>query len=99
MLMKTTFLIIFTALLFSFQTKSLANNIEAKTTEQTVTLLSINTASAKDLATLKGIGLKKAQAIVNYRENNGAYQSVEELLKVKGIGKKVLLDNKAKLSI
>ncbi len=97
--MKTTFLIIFAALLFSFQTKSLANNIEAKTTKQTVTLLSSNTASAKDLATLKGIGLKKAQAIVNYRENNGAYQSVEELLKVKGIGKKVLLDNKAKLSI
>lgn len=97
--MKKTFLFIFTALLLSFQTNSLANNIEAQTMEQTTTLLSINTASAKELATLKGIGLKKAQAIVNYRETNGNYLSIDDLLKVKGIGKKVLLENKDKLSI
>ncbi len=97
--MKKTFLFIFTALLLSFQTHSLANNIEVQTMEQTTTLLSINTASAKELATLKGIGLKKAQAIVNYRETNGNYLSIDDLLKVKGIGKKVLLENKDKLSI
>jgi len=97
--MKATFLVIFIVLLLSFQAKSSANNIEAKVIEQAIIQLNINTASAKDLATLKGIGLKKAQAIVNYRKNNGAYQSVDELLKVKGIGEKVLLDNKAKLSI
>ncbi len=97
--MKKTFLFIFTALLLSFQTNSLANNIEAQTMAQTTTLLSINSASAKELATLKGIGLKKAQAIVNYRETNGNYLSIDDLLKVKGIGKKVLLEKKDKLSI
>ena len=97
--MKKTFLFIFTALLLSFQTNSLANNIEAQIMAQTTTLLSINSASAKELATLKGIGLKKAQAIVNYRETNGNYLSIDDLLKVKGIGKKILLENKDKLSI
>lgn len=47
----------------------------------------LNTASQKELETVKGIGPSKAKAIVEYREKNGAFKSVDELDKVKGFGK------------
>jgi len=56
----------------------------------------INTATAKELATnLKGIGLKKAQAIVKYRKTNGKFSNVSELANIKGIGEKTVTTNKA----
>ncbi|ENH7110827.1 ComEA family DNA-binding protein [Vibrio fluvialis] len=56
--------------------------------------VNINTAPAEELATLlKGIGLKKAQAIVDYREANGAFKSKEDLTQVKGIGPAIVAQN------
>ena len=56
--------------------------------------VNINTASAQEIANaLNGIGEKKAQAIVTYREQNGNFQSVEELTKVRGIGEKTVQKN------
>ena len=52
--------------------------------------ININTASSKDLDTLPGIGEVLAQRIVSYRETNGPFKSIEDLLKVSGIGKKKL---------
>ncbi len=52
--------------------------------------LDLNTASAVELETLKGIGPVKAEAIVEYRKQNGPFRSVDELEKVPGIGAKVL---------
>ena len=57
--------------------------------------IDINTASAEQLTGLKGIGAKKAEAIVHYREENGAFTSPEGLLEVKGIGAATLEKNKA----
>ena len=49
--------------------------------------VNINTADAETLAAeLEGVGLSKAQAIVQYRTANGPFQSAAELLEVKGIG-------------
>ncbi|WP_461480843.1 ComEA family DNA-binding protein [Porticoccus sp.] len=60
--------------------------------------VNINTASAEELsAQLSGIGEKRALAIVAYREANGAFSTVEQLLEVKGVGEKVLEQNRAKL--
>lgn len=59
----------------------------------------INNASAKDLQTLKGVGDKKAQMIVDYRVKNGEFKSVEDLMKVDGIGKKIIEDNKKELEV
>ena len=60
----------------------------------------INTANAMLISkAMKGIGLKKAQAIVAYREKNGKFKTVEELAKVKGIGKKTVAMNKENLMI
>lgn len=53
-------------------------------------LVNINTADAERLQTLPGIGPKKAAEIIQYRETNGSFQSVDELEKVSGIGKKTV---------
>lgn len=51
----------------------------------------INKADAATIAKeLQGIGLSRAQAIVAYREKNGAFKTAEDLRKVKGIGAKTL---------
>ncbi|MGQ8366277.1 ComEA family DNA-binding protein [Glaciecola sp. 1036] len=52
--------------------------------------ININTADIKTLSTLPGVGVKKAEAIVAYRDRNGNFTSVEELVNVKGIGEKML---------
>lgn len=60
----------------------------------------INSANAMVISkTLKGIGLKKAQAIVAYREKNGKFKTIEDLAKVKGIGKKTVALNKENLTV
>jgi len=62
-------------------------------------MIYLNNSSVEQLITLKGIGHKKAQAIIAYREQVGAFKSVTELIQVKGIGEKILSDNKARLQI
>ncbi len=56
--------------------------------------ININTANETEIANaLNGIGLKKAKTIIDYREKNGSFSSLNELNKVKGIGKKTLKNN------
>lgn len=60
--------------------------------------VSINSASAEELASaLNGIGLKKAQGIVNYREQYGAFTHVEQLQEVPGVGASIFERNLNKL--
>lgn len=60
--------------------------------------VNINTADAKTLAeNINGIGPKKAQAIVEYRQSKGPFKAVEELTNVKGIGEKIIAKNKSDL--
>lgn len=66
---------------------------------QVINVININQASADKLVTLKGVGIKKALAIVEYREANGNFTQIKELLKVKGIGEQVIKDNKMRISI
>lgn len=61
--------------------------------------INLNTASAEQLATLNGIGRAKAEAIVQYRQQQGGFKSLEELTQVKGIGQAILEKNKDKLSL
>ena len=64
--------------------------------------VNVNSASAEEIAeALKGVGMSKAEAIVNYRNENGQFKHVDELVNVKGIGIRtvdinreyILLDN------
>ena len=51
-------------------------------------LVNINTADAERLATLKGIGPALAQRIIDYREQHGAFKTIDEIKNVSGIGEK-----------
>lgn len=53
-------------------------------------LVNINTASAAELQTLSGIGPSMAQSIIDERTKNGAFASVDDLMRVSGIGEKKL---------
>jgi competence protein ComEA len=62
--------------------------------------VNVNTADASTLAReLDGIGPVKAQAIVEYRQKNGPFRAAEDLLKVQGIGQRVLDQNRANIRI
>lgn len=52
--------------------------------------IQINRATLEEIQTLNGIGPSKAEAIITYREENGPFTSVDELLNVSGIGEKTL---------
>ena len=62
-------------------------------------LVNINTADAEKLATLKGIGSALAQRIIEYREQNGAFKSVDEIKNVRGIGDKKFDAFKDKITV
>jgi len=61
--------------------------------------IDVNKANEKDFASLKGIGNKKALMIIQYRKTNGCFKSIDDLRKVKGIGKKIIEKNREELTI
>jgi competence protein ComEA len=61
--------------------------------------LNLNTATVAQIATLPGIGPKAAQRIVDYRQKNGGFKKIEELMNVKGIGEKSFLKLKPLITV
>lgn len=61
--------------------------------------IDVNTADAKALETLNGVGPAKAAAIVDYRSKNGPFKSVEDLEKVPGIGSATIAKNRDSLAV
>lgn len=61
--------------------------------------VNINTADAQTLATLEGVGEKRAEAIIEYRSTHGPFVSIEDLVKVKGIGVKTLEKNRDNMTV
>lgn len=60
--------------------------------------VNVNTADEKALAkNIDGVGAKKARAIIKYRTLNGPFKSAADLLKVKGIGQKIIERNRSDL--
>lgn len=61
--------------------------------------ININTASAAELQKLPGIGAVKAEAILQYRENNGKFKTIDDLANVTGIGAVTLENLKEQISV
>ena len=61
--------------------------------------INLNTATASELEKLPGIGQKVAARIVEYREKNGPFRKVEELMNVQGIGEKSFLQFRSQLTV
>ncbi|QMV14027.1 ComE operon protein 1 [Vibrio spartinae] len=63
-------------------------------------IVNINSATAEELATtLSGIGLKKAQALVNYRKEHGPFTQIEDVTAVKGIGMSLVERNRSRIAL
>ena len=61
--------------------------------------VNLNTASAAELEGLPGIGAKTAALIVEFRQKNGPFKKIEELMNVRGIGEKNFLKLKPQISV
>lgn len=80
--------------------KAQANPEQVQTTASMAVMdkVNINTASAEEIRkTLIGIGAKKAEAIVQYREKHGAFTAAEQLMEIQGIGKATFEKNKERI--
>lgn len=95
-------------LLLTLGTSSLALAVEpavAKAADAKVTTavtqeaININTADVQELTKLKGIGVKKAEAIIAWRKENGNFKTIDQLLEVKGIGDATLANNRDNIRI
>ena len=72
----------------------------ASTTAFAADKLDINRASAAEIAaTMNGIGLAKAEAIVAYRTENGPFKSIDQLAEVKGVGLKTVEKNRELIEV
>jgi competence protein ComEA len=71
----------------------------ATTAAAPTTPVNINTATQEQLETLPGLGAKVAQRIIEYRQKNGNFKKVEDLMNVKGIGEKSFLKLKPMLTV
>ena len=73
---------------------------EAAKGDEETTRVSINAASAEALAqAMNGVGLKKAQAIVSYREEYGPFKTLEDLQQVPGMGASLVERNLDRLTL
>ena len=61
--------------------------------------INLNTATESQLASLPGIGAKAAQRILEFRQKNGAFKKIEDLMNVKGIGEKNFLKLKPYITV
>jgi competence protein ComEA len=69
---------------------AVAKNTQSAQKVKVTGKINLNKASAAELSSIKGIGSKKAQAIVDYRKKKGDFTDIKQLIKVRGIGHSML---------
>ena len=75
----------------SMAAKKIHHDKKVEITIPKKSIININTASTEELASIKGLGVKKAKAIADSRKKDGAFSSFNDLKRVSGIGDKIVL--------
>ena len=70
-----------------------------KATATAATPVNLNTATMDQLATIPGIGVKTAERIIEYRQKNGGFKKIEDLMNVSGVGEKSFLKMKPLITV
>ena len=81
------------------QVKAKDKAAPAKPAVTSASPVNINTASSSQIEVLPGIGARTAERIVEYRQKNGGFKKIEELMNVKGIGEKSFLKLKPLITV
>jgi competence protein ComEA len=83
----------------STQTAAPQTTSSKKTTPTAQSPINLNSATAAELEALPGVGPAMALRIVEYRQKNGGFKKLEDLMHVKGVGEKTFLKLKALITI
>jgi competence protein ComEA len=90
-----TALVVFSSPLIAQRTAKAPEATAAVSTE----VVNLNSATAAQIASLPGIGLKTADLVVQYRVKNGPFKKIEEIMNVRGVGEKSFLKIKDRLTV
>ena len=71
----------------------------ARSQDAALTPVNLNSATAEQLEKLPGVGPATAKRILEYRQKNGGFKKIEELMNVRGIGEKTFLRMKPQLTL
>jgi competence protein ComEA len=98
-------LVLFSCVFCAVPSATLAQGAQSKgaarstTVKPSTAIVNLNTASVTDLEGLPGIGAKTAARIVEYRQKNGPFKKVEELMNVRGVGEKNFVKLKPQITV
>jgi len=98
-LMAAIFGIAVSAAAASAQNKATTPKAAATATATATAPVNLNTATAEQLATIPGVGPKMAERIIDYRQKNGGFKKVEDLMNVSGVGEKSFLKMKPLITV
>jgi competence protein ComEA len=99
MFRPTLSIVVLSCLLYALPAAAQSKSTPTTAKPASTLVVNLNTASATDLEGLPGIGAKTAARILEYRQKNGPFKKIEDLMNVRGVGEKNFLKLKPQLTI